>query len=66
VTGGIYKLAAIGTHDGTYKVTVISYGEIVGAGPDMTTYFAVGDRQWTVHATWKPRGSGWKFIEAIQ
>jgi hypothetical protein len=64
-TGGIYKLAAIGTHDGTYKVTVTAYGEIVGAGPDMTTYFAVGDRQWTVHASWKARGSGWKFVEAI-
>jgi hypothetical protein len=65
-TGGIYKLAAVGTHDGTYKVTVISYGEIVGAEPTMTTYFAVGGQEWTVHASWRQRGSGWKFVEPIQ
>ncbi len=63
--GGIYQLKAKRTRDGTYKLTVIAYGEIVGAGPDMVTHIRVGDQEWTVQATWKQRGSGWKFVSAI-
>jgi hypothetical protein len=63
--GGLYKLKAVRTHADTYKLTVIAYGEVVGAGPEMVTRVGVGDREWTVRAVWKQRGSMWKFVAPI-
>ena len=64
-TGGIYKLVAAHTHDGTYKVTVSSYGDVTRPGPDMVTHFRIGDGEWTVHGLWQQLGSRWKFIRAV-
>jgi hypothetical protein len=64
-SGGVYKLVATRTHDGTYKVTVTSYGEGNQPGPDMVTHIRVGDVEWNIRATWRQRGSSWKFIAAI-
>jgi hypothetical protein len=64
-SGGIYKLKAVRTHDDTYKLTVVAYGETLGAAPEMVTHVAVGDREWTVRAVWKQRGSMWKFVSPL-
>jgi hypothetical protein len=65
-SGGVYKLVAQRSNSiGTYKVTVVAYGDVGQPGTDMTTHIGVGDLEWTVHALWRQRGSGWKFISAI-
>jgi len=60
--GGVYRLSAKLTKDGTYNLTVLVYG-IPGDDPmaDMVTHVTVGDREWTVRGLWRQTGSGWVF-----
>ncbi len=64
-TGGIYTLSASPTNDGTFKVTVISYGDLSGAEEDMVTHFLVNGHEWTVHALWRHVNSGWVFDHVL-
>lgn len=59
--GGIYKLRAILTRNGTYRVSVTSYGDLSGATADMVTHANLGSQAWTVHGLWSQTGTGWLF-----
>jgi zona occludens toxin (predicted ATPase) len=65
LSGGMYKLRAKPTQDGTYKVSMTAYGNVGPAATDMVTHITVGGREWTVHALWRQTSSGWVFVGAI-
>jgi cysteine-rich repeat protein len=63
--GGIYQLTATPTNYGTFKVTIISYGNLSAAESDMITHIWVGGVQWTVHALWRQTNTGWVFQHTL-
>ena len=61
VNGGIYQLKASPTNDGTFKLTIICFGDLNQASADMITTITVDGKEWTVHGTWRQTGKGWVF-----
>ncbi|MEO6025747.1 MAG: hypothetical protein ABIR79_02630 [Candidatus Binatia bacterium] len=64
--GGIYSLTASPTNDGTFKLTILSYGDLSTAEADMITHITVSGVQWSVHGLWRQVKTGWVFKAAIQ
>jgi hypothetical protein len=64
LNGGIYQLKARPTSIGTFKLTVISYGDLSQASADMVTHINVAGREWTVRGAWRQTGTGWVFVRA--
>jgi hypothetical protein len=62
--GGVYRLRATPTRDGTYKVTIVAYGDLGDASADMVTHITAGDREWSVHGIWRETSSGWVFVRS--
>jgi hypothetical protein len=65
LNGGVYMLTARPTRDGTFKLSIVSYGDLSQASGDMVTHIGSGGREWTVHAIWRQTGSGWVFDHAL-
>jgi Ice-binding-like len=59
--GGIYQLKASPTSIGTFKLTIISYGDLTQATADMVTHITVAGTEWTVHGLWRQTARGWVF-----
>jgi hypothetical protein len=64
-TGGIYSLTATPTNDGTFKLTILSYGDLSAAEADMITHITVSGVQWSVHGLWRQTKTGWVFKTAL-
>jgi TQXA domain-containing protein len=63
--GGIWKLRAWPTRNGTYKVTAFCYGDLGQAEAEMVTHVMVSDREWTIRALWRRTATGWVFVGPI-
>jgi len=59
--GGIYRLRARLTRDGTYNVIASAYGALGDSGGDMVIHVTVGGREWTVRGLWRQTPRGWVF-----
>jgi hypothetical protein len=65
LSGGIFQLKARPTNGGTFKVTIIAYGDMATPASDMTTYIIVAGVEWSVHAQWRQTNSGWVFEHTL-
>ncbi len=65
LSGGISILKAKRTSDGTFKLTVLCYGDIGPGATTMTTHIFVAGQEWTVTATWRATATGWVFVSAL-
>src|SRR6266404_3440112 len=65
LSGGVSILKAKRTSDGTFKLTVLCYGDIGPGATTMTTHIFVAGQEWTVTATWRATATGWVFVSAL-
>ncbi len=55
---GVERLAVKRTSTG-YKLTLIAYGNLRGAGPDMMLHVLSGSEEWTFRGLWEKKPYGW-------